>query len=340
MDNIIYPEIKFVLKSPFTRDEIEVSDEQILQSFNCPFCLQLVWNPLCYNKCGKIYCKKCLKEYSKNRNNYRHCIFKCGSCNYRHMTNKEKEFIDCIKLKCRNNGCNKFINYSDYKSHFKNCDYRLYQCYHENCGAEVPFCNFMDHVNNCEWRAINCPKCSEKIIFNSIDAHKQNDCPEEIVKCDICGEEMRRIDYLINHKPNNVDCIKKIALISYKEIMDYKKELNKQQEINNNMEKIINKNKIKINENEKNIKLLMEENELLKKKNKENEKFIEEFKLFMENINNKLGNKSISKDQSLILNNEKEKKENLNFIYNNNNIPQNFLLNKRKRNINSNNNDN
>jgi len=39
MDNIIFPEIEFVFKSPFTRDEIEVSDEQILQSFNCPFCL-------------------------------------------------------------------------------------------------------------------------------------------------------------------------------------------------------------------------------------------------------------------------------------------------------------
>ena len=258
---------------------------------------------------------------------------------YRHLTNKEKEFIDCIKLKCRHVGCNKFINYSDYKSHFKNCDYRLIKCSNKLCIIKVPFCKFKEHVDNCEWREINCSKCHKIIIFNSKESHKQNDCPEETVKCDICGEEMRRKHYINEHKKNKVDCIKKIALISYKEIMDYKKELIKQQEINNNMEKIINKNKIKINENEKNIKLLMEENELLKKKNKENEKFIEEFKLFMENINNKLGNKSISKDQSLIINNEKEKKENLNFIYNNNNIPQNFLLNKRKRNINSNNDD-
>ena len=338
MDNILFPEIEFKLESPFTRDEIQVADEQILQSFNCPFCLQLVWNPICCNKCGKTYCKKCLKEYSINRNHYRHCIFKCGSNNYRNMTNKEKEFIDCIKLKCRNNGCNKFINYLDYKSHFKNCDYRLYQCYHDGCGKEVPFCNFRDHVSNCEWRDINCPKCHKVIIFNSIDAHKQNDCLEEIVKCDICGEEMRRIDYINIHKPNYVECIKKITLINYKEIMEYKKELIKQQEINKNMENIINQNKVKINENEKNIKLLMEENESLKKKNKENEKIIEQCKLLMENDNNKLGNKNISDALSLTINNENQKKENqnLNFNY----ISPNFLLNKRKRNNYSNIDDN
>ena len=50
----------------------------------------------------------------------------------------------------------------------------------------------------------------------------------------------------------------------------------------------------------------------------------------MEDDNNKLQNKNITGLQSLILNNEKERKENQNFIYNNNNIPQNFLLIKEK----------
>lgn len=104
------------------------------------------------------------------------------------------------------------------------------------------------------------------------------------------------------------------------------------------MENIINQNKVKINENEKNIKLLMEENESLKKKNKENEKIIEQCKLLMENDNNKLGNKNISDALSLTINNENQKKENqnLNFNY----ISPNFLLNKRKRNNYSNIDDN
>ena len=49
MDDILLSENEFVLDKPFTREEIKVADEQILQSFKCQICFELVWNPLsCY----------------------------------------------------------------------------------------------------------------------------------------------------------------------------------------------------------------------------------------------------------------------------------------------------
>ena len=336
MDNNKSSENQFELENPFTPEEIKVSDEHILDSFKCPICHELVWDPITCTTCGHTSCRKCIENYYWTKKiQDRQCIFRCGGTTYRNMTNKEKEFIDFIKLKCRHNGCNQFINYSDYNSHFQNCDYRLCKCSNKSCKSLIPFCQIEEHAKNCEWREINCQKCKKKIIFNSKDNHIKLNCPKAIVKCDICGEEMQRIDYIKNHKPNYINCIKKIALISFKEINDYRKKLNEQNEKIKNMEQIINQNKIKLNENEKNIQLLRKENELLKNKNQENEKSIEELKLFMENKNK-------PKAQPLLTNYEMQNEHNINFdlnTYDNYDNSPKLLLNKRKRNIYLNEND-
>ena len=329
------------LEIPFKPEEIRVTDEQILKSFKCPICLELVIEPISCNNCGKTSCKNCIQTYYQTKNiNASPCIFKCGGTGYRKMTNKEKEFIDFIKLKCRHRGCNQFIPYSDYNSHFQNCIYRIYQCDNENCDAIGPYYQIKEHIKQCPWREINCPQCQKKIIFNSKEDHIKRDCSETKVRCIFCSAEMKRIDYLKNHKSDNAMCLRNILLSCRIEKNEHEKKLKEQNKIIEDMKKLINKNLITVKENDEILESLKKENELLKKKNKENEKSIEEYKLFMKNGCNPFQNNNNPVIQPLIINNGIQKKQNQNLNLDINSISKNVLLKKRRRNINSNNNDN
>lgn len=229
----------------FKPHEIRVTDEKILKTFTCPICLELVWDPIFCNNCGKASCSKCIKSYYQNKNQGYPCVYKCGGTGYRKITNAEKEFIDFIKLKCKHKGCFQFINYTDYKDHLLKCKYRIYHCNNNPCNVEGYLHIMETHAKKCEFREIECEKCKKKIKFNTKEAHIDQDCPEAMVSCIFCSKKMKRIDYIQNHQSKDANCLKRIVDNYSKKINEYDEKLKRK------TEKIKSLNKT-IKENEKN----------------------------------------------------------------------------------------
>ena len=206
-------------KTPFSPNEINLSnlefqDEKgLAETFKCLICQNLAFEPLFCRKCGSVYCRKCLAEYSKrNCNNEQpQCLLKCGSRTFVEPAGKFKEISNYIKIKCVYKGCYAFIDYSDYDKHLKKCNFKKYHCNNKPCTKEGLLHEMEDHVNKCIYRRIVCQFCKKKIIFNKMENHLKQDCPEYIVKCIDCGINIKKEGYE-KHKSDKVNCLKQKKL--------------------------------------------------------------------------------------------------------------------------------
>ena len=308
--------IKIIKDKGFKNSELKVADEKISESFACPICLKLVWDPIFCINCAKPVCFDCIKQYyQKNKIRGNPCVFKCGGNGYRKMTNKEKEFIDLIKLKCKHQGCNQFINYSDYKEHLSKCKFRLCRCNNKSCNFEG--CSYqMDiHIKQCEWREIECSKCKNKIVFNSKENHINNDCPETIISCIFCNQKMKRIDYIKNHKSTDASCLKNLMEKLTKKINDDEKNLKEKEDKIDELKKKLKEYRKRLQEKETDFQSLSKKTEIFRKKNEENAKYIEQFRMFILDGYNRFKANDISKekelDMNININKEIQKKDNL-----------------------------
>ncbi len=233
---------------------IQTNDKNCLEIFTCAFCTCLAWDPVCCSKCDKPFCRQCLIKYGKNKK----CPFKCESNTFREMTRNEKNYINKIKIKCTNVGCQKYIPYSDYVNHLEKCQLRKYHCKNKNCKEEGYIRDMMNHTKVCPYRMVACGKCKQNIKFSDMKAHQQEYCPEIIVKCKLCGISMKRGLYLKEHKSDNNENMKCLKL----QVENWSKVYNDDINIKN---KEIAELKNKIKDLEKNKMKCENENASLKK---------------------------------------------------------------------------
>ena len=286
------------------------TDDKILKAFTCPICMELVCEPIFCKNCGKVSCKNCIIAYFQNKNQGYKCIYKCGGNGYREITNMEKEYLDNIKLKCRHNGCNQFINYTDYVDHLNKCKYRLCRCANKSCKVEGYLYIMKDHIKQCEYRQIDCDKCKKKIIFNEKESHLNQDCPETLINCIFCNKKMKRSEYLQNHQSKDAVCLKKLVDKYYKKITEYEKEIKKQKDINDSVKKSLNLNEKRLKEKDREILSLTKLNYSLQKKYDDLKKYTEEFKIFIRDGYNRFNKDNID-DQPLNINLEIKRKEHM-----------------------------
>jgi len=135
--------------------------------------------------------------------------------------------------------------------------------------AEVSILNEEGYINEmtnhskiCPFRLIECTKCRQNIRFCDVKLHKQEQCPEIMTKCTLCGTTMKRSVYLKEHKSENNENVKCLKMQVERWQKNYNDDLNnKNREINElknmmkDMERIqmedlneINRLKRKINE--------------------------------------------------------------------------------------------
>ncbi len=233
---------------------IQTNDKNCLEVFTCSICSCLAWDPVFCPKCDKPFCRACLNKYGKNKK----CPFKCDSNTFREITRNEKNYLDKIKIKCTNVGCQKYIPYSDYVNHLEKCQLRKYHCKNQNCKEEGYINDMINHSKICPYRMIQCTKCKQNIKCSDMKTHQQEFCPEIIVKCKLCGITMKRGQYIIEHKSDNNENVKCLKSQVEKWSKVYNDDIN-----NKNKEIMELKNKIK--EMEKNKKIIENENATLKK---------------------------------------------------------------------------
>jgi hypothetical protein len=233
---------------------IQSDDKNCLEVFTCAICTCLAWDPVFCFKCDKPFCRACITKYGKNKK----CPFKCDSSTFREITRNEKNYLNKIKIKCTNVGCQKYIPYSNYTNHLEECQLRKYHCKNQNCREEGYLSNMIKHSKICPCRMVPCSKCKQIITFSEMKTHQQEFCPEMIVKCQLCGMTMKRGIYYKEHKSDNNDNIKCLQ----SQVENWSKVYN--DDINYKNKEIMElKNKLK--EMEKNKKTYENENATLKK---------------------------------------------------------------------------
>ena len=233
---------------------IQSDDKNCIEVFTCAICTCLAWDPVFCTKCDKPFCRACITKYGKNKK----CPFKCDSSIFREITRNEKNYLNKIKIKCTNVGCQKYIPYSDYINHLEQCQLRKYHCKNQNCREEGYLSNMINHSKICPYRMVPCSKCKQIITFSEMKTHQQEFCPEMIVKCQLCGMTMKRGIYLKEHKSEKNDNIKCLQ----SQVENWSKVYN--DDINYKNKEIMElKNKLK--EMEKNKKTYENENATLKK---------------------------------------------------------------------------
>ena len=241
---------------------IQTNDQTCLEVFTCSFCSCLAWDPVFCHKCDKPFCRACISKYGKNKK----CPFGCESNSFREITRNEKNYLDKIKLKCTNVGCQKYVPYSEYINHLEKCQLRKYHCKNQSCKEEGYINDMINHSKICPNRLVPCTKCKQNIKFNEMKTHLQEFCPEVTIKCKLCGITMKRGIYIKEHKSDNNENVKCLKSQVEKWAKVYNDDI-----INKNKEIMELKNKLK--EMEKNKKLIENENETLKKNIKEIKSF-------------------------------------------------------------------
>ena len=273
-------------------------DDSLLLNLECSICLNLIWKPIELNECGHTFCEYCINQSIEKSGNF------CPLCKTKPITKRISKtllrFLNQVKIKCPNNGCNITPEYSDYLSHLEKCSYRLYHCGNNECRYNDILSRMKLHVDKCKYRLVYCIYCSKNIKYYQKEGH-DNIESKEIIECPKCKVQMTKFEYYKNHyneNNNNICCLKN----------QVKYWINKYNEINNKYKK---KEK-KINELKEFHKKEIEEaqnliNELMESHKKEVIQYKNNIKLLEQN----------------------ENKINYNFVNNNNN---NFIDNNNNQN--------
>ena len=291
--------------------DIQVANEKTLKDWTC-FCGKLVFKPRICNKCHYVCCKDCIIKFMKECNNRYKCPIKCENTFFRKLNITEKRYINNIKLRCKHEGCNKFIEYTDYEVHLEKCEKRLYQCNNHPCESQGIREQMEKHSKICKYRMVSCNLCNEKIKYIDKEDHYSENCMEILVKCPFCGIFEKRKEYNRTHKSDDAKCLKDLVEIKNKKINEYEAEIKRLKSENYNLRNEIKDNKNLIEEKNKEIKELTKSKNDLIKKNNDKRKTIRDLKEYFKNSINKLNEDDDESEQVLNINNEIKKKANQN----------------------------
>ena len=205
-------------------------DNSSLEKLKCPICLNLIWKPVELDECGHLFCEYCINQSIINSGNF------CPVCRKSPKSKRIAKsilftFLNQVKIKCPNVGCNITPEYSDYLSHLEKCSYRLYHCGNNECQYKDNLINMKLHVGKCKYRLVYCIYCQKNIKFYQKQGHDNIESKEKI-ECDRCKVKMTKYDYYKNHyseNNNNISCLKnqvKYWMNKYNLIYNkYKKEI-------------------------------------------------------------------------------------------------------------------
>ena len=159
----------------------------------CPICYNILNEPKCCSskKNCHYFCKKCIDEYLKNKDNCPICKNK-----FQYIENKEIfKLLNNLLFKCifHKEGCRIISNYLDYFNHIKKCIYGnlLYECHVEKFNyfdKKFEICSFKGkkdeverHFNKCGFIEYKCLFCKTNILNINLKFHAEKECKVRIM---------------------------------------------------------------------------------------------------------------------------------------------------------------
>ena len=183
----------------------------------CPICLQVLWNPVQVNCCGKRFCYVCIDHVMAMKMHCPHCAV--GSYSYFYDIAAKQEIcgleIYCTNKKhgCKWKGelCNlqKHLNANPaVKSETIGCHFVPVPCVH--CGGLF----HRSHMFVCPFRPYTCRSCyAYKSTFEDVETNHMKECKFFERECDYCGKLVTQ-GYLKIH--TQFECIKNYDVLHSK----------------------------------------------------------------------------------------------------------------------------
>ena len=184
--------------------------------FHCLICTFVPRQPHQVTCCGKIYCKECLDELKKSKQNFTcpNCRKKIANNYFKDINTKRK--IRQLKVYCTNkeNGCRYKGELKDLEGHLTNCLYQIIKCPNQCDVLTVQRHHLQHHLKeDCPNREVPCPHCHITDKHNIITGTHLEKCPGLLILCpnEGCQEHIKRCEIHI-HKRN---CLKEVVSCRY-----------------------------------------------------------------------------------------------------------------------------
>lgn len=134
------------------------------EDFECVICREFVIEPRVCNRCKKLFCTICIKEWlDKNEK----CPFKCSAekMELTDITDEQQMTYMLIQIKCTKS-CEAYVSLIEYKDHLATCN--LNSCPNfENCNRKA--CYFYKGASYCSYF------CYKTIQYNAKDEKTEKD---------------------------------------------------------------------------------------------------------------------------------------------------------------------
>ena len=202
---------------------------EVPNHYKCPICTKVLRDPYRVSCCDEEYCKTCIEQVLRDNRPCPECNI-TDDINIS-KSRKTKKNVDNLRCRCSNQreGCDWKGELQELEDHLnenptnenqlKGCDFTRVHCQHcqetfprnemrehqENVCKHRPFncqhcgnhdtyeCVINNHIPQCPQKPVECPQgCGISPQRKDLDAHKANECPMTMIKCEIQGCEERR----------------------------------------------------------------------------------------------------------------------------------------------------
>ena len=263
----------------------------------CKICFNILKNPYDCSICGNTFCYDCINNIITQN---KQCPFNCTNFEIKPSSYIITSYLNTLNFSCLNkeNGCNEIISYNNLDKHDKECKYFYTTCPNIQCNKKIKWRLLENHLKNeCEYSLLICPHCSKELNRNEYDEHIKN-CNE--IRVSINKTVKENIDLKVTEFENLINSLpelKDVSLVSFLKILLYQVNLNNQV-INSKFDSLKNE----INVIHKDIYEI----------NKNNMIFFEninnEFENLGKNINNENNNNNSTLNDTLLTNEEINRK--------------------------------
>ena len=206
--------------SKFSSSEVECI-EQKSKDFDCPICLQLIWNPFLTACCGNHFCEACV-ILAKEQSNQ--CPF-CSEEPIGGITDKKfQRQINELQVYClhKKHGCSWSGGLGKLTEHLEGdkidgeCKFVSVSC-SLSCGKQMFRCQLVEHLaDNCPLRPCTCKYCDYSSTYENVTTTHYTDCPNYPMVCpNSCSEGRMKRNNLHNHL---LTCPDEVVSCSFSEI--------------------------------------------------------------------------------------------------------------------------
>lgn len=181
-------------------DYVASYDENLM----CPICRCPFVDPVVLTECDHCFCRECIRQTWTTSTSYNPLGPRgdCPTCRTpaklgpRSATSKILiNILDDLKVKCpkSNEGCPAEVKRGEVQDHMTiYCGFALVECQSSGCELAV---RRKDASQDCLHYGVSCLSCREEMQKCALEAHWTRQCPDRLVECKLCMEEVFYRDF-------------------------------------------------------------------------------------------------------------------------------------------------